>query len=75
MVICEVKTRTSDRFGSPIEAVTPAKVRRLRRLAAEWLAQDRSTGEGRRSLDVRFDVASVTFSRGQLLVDVVEGAF
>jgi putative endonuclease len=74
-VICEVKTRTSDRFGSPIEAVTPTKVRRLRRLAAEWLAQAQNSGEVRRGLDVRFDVASVTFSRGQLLVDVVEGAF
>jgi len=74
-VICEVKTRTSDRFGSPIEAVTPTKVRRLRRLATEWLTRAQSSGEVRRRLDVRFDVASVTFSRGELLIDVVEEAF
>ena len=34
----EVKTRTSRAFGTPAEAVTPAKVRRLRRLLAHWLA-------------------------------------
>jgi putative endonuclease len=75
VVICEVKTRTSDRFGAPIEGVTPAKVRRLRRLGAEWLARARSSGDIGTGLNVRFDVASVTFSRGQLLVDVVEEAF
>lgn len=37
VVFCEVKTRRSQRFGSPVEAVTPAKAARLRRLAGEWL--------------------------------------
>ena len=36
-VICEVKTRTSEAFGSPVDAVTPRKVRRLRHLAYRWL--------------------------------------
>ena len=38
IVFCEVKTRSSDRFGLPAEAVTPAKQRRLRGLAARYLA-------------------------------------
>ena len=33
VVFVEVKTRTSDRFGGVEQAVTPQKVRRLRRLA------------------------------------------
>lgn len=37
LVICEVKTRTTEDFGSPLAAVTPSKVQRLRGLAAEWM--------------------------------------
>ena len=33
LVFVEVKTRTGDQFGGAVAAVTPAKVRRLRRLA------------------------------------------
>lgn len=66
LVVCEVKARTSDRFGSPLEAVTPAKCRRLRRLAAAYLQQ-----AGPRGVVVRFDVAAIL--AGQ--IEVVEGAF
>ncbi|MGA8850361.1 MAG: YraN family protein [Aeromicrobium sp.] len=38
LVICEVKTRTSTRYGGPFEAVTGQKAARLRRLVTEWLA-------------------------------------
>ena len=65
-VFCEVKTRSSDRFGAPVEAVTFTKQRRLRLLGARWL-----TAGGRRGGPIRFDVASV---RGDV-VEVVEGAF
>jgi putative endonuclease len=37
LVFCEVKTRSSTRFGHPLEAVRPDKGARLRRLAAVWL--------------------------------------
>lgn len=35
-VVCEVRTRSGQGYGSPLESVTHAKVRRLRRLAAAW---------------------------------------
>jgi putative endonuclease len=70
LVFCEVKTRSSAAFGAPIEAVTPAKARRLRVLAARWLAAHDRRGE------LRFDVASVMARpEGDFAVEVVEGAF
>lgn len=39
VVFVEVKTRTGDGFGGLAEAVTAQKVRRIRRLAALWLAE------------------------------------
>ena len=41
LVVCEVKTRRSERYGAPVEAVSPRKMRRLRILALRWL--DRKT--------------------------------
>ena len=38
LVFCEVKCRTGLGFGHPLEAITWAKIRKLRQLAAEWLA-------------------------------------
>ena len=54
LVICEVKARRSLRFGSPLEAVTPEKLQRLRRLAGAWIASHPQHSE-----TVRIDVISV----------------
>jgi len=37
LVACEVKTRSGLGYGSPAEAVTGRKLRRLRRLAVRWV--------------------------------------
>lgn len=66
LVFCEVKTRTTDAFGVPAEAVTHAKQRRIRRLAARWLDEG-SVRPGQ----IRFDVAAVLAGR----LEVIEGAF
>jgi putative endonuclease len=71
IVFCEVKTRRGDRFGAPAEAVVPTKVRRLRRLAAQWLAQ-----AGVRPAEVRFDVVSVLPQpAGAARIEHLRGAF
>ncbi len=59
LVGCEVKTRSSQRFGAPEESVTPTKVARLRGLVAQWLAQCAPTRLPRRPRDTRLDVVAV----------------
>src|ERR1700757_1413347 len=41
LVICEVKTRSGVRFGTPLEAITRQKAARLRRLAVAWVTAHR----------------------------------
>jgi putative endonuclease len=65
-VFCEVKTRTSDAFGAPQEAVGRLKQTRIRHLAAQWLSEATV-----RAVAIRFDVASVLGGT----VEVLEGAF
>jgi putative endonuclease len=54
VVFVEVKTRTSEQFGGIAQAVTPDKVRRLRRLAGLWLASQNGSWP-----QVRIDVIGV----------------
>jgi putative endonuclease len=54
LVVVEVKTRTTDVFGPPEAAVTPAKADRLRRLTARWLAEHSLSAR-----EVRIDVVSI----------------
>jgi len=50
-VVCEVKTRSGTRYGTPLDAVGRAKRLRLRRLAAQWLS-----AHGVRFDQIRIDV-------------------
>lgn len=69
LVVCEVKTRTSDACGSPHEAVSPAKLDRLRRLGQRW-ADD----HGLRPPETRIDVVAVRVPRrGAAEVEHVPG--
>lgn len=42
LVFCEVKTRAGLGYGDPLEAITYAKVTKLRELASYWLQRTRS---------------------------------
>ena len=61
LVIVEVKTRRTLAFGAPVEAVTPVKAARLRRLAGCWLAERRPLVESLSEVvsDIRIDVIGV----------------
>ena len=39
LIACEVKTRSGTGFGDPLDAITPAKQARLRRLLATWATE------------------------------------
>lgn len=54
LVVCEVKTRRGEGYGSPAEAVTARKLRRLRRLALRWLDERQVHVP-----EIRFDVVGV----------------
>ena len=70
VVFVEVKTRSASGFGSPAEAVTAAKRRRLERLALAFLAR---RGWGERPC--RFDVVEVLPASGRLAVRHIADAF
>jgi putative endonuclease len=69
LVVCEVKTRSSDAFGHPLEAVTPDKADRLRLLANCWV-----DAHGLRPPGIRIDLVGVLRGpRGAAEVEHVRG--
>jgi putative endonuclease len=69
-VFVEVKERRSAAFGSALEAVTPAKMRRLGRAAREYAAR-----HGLSESPLRFDVIAIDWEDGQARLRHDEGAF
>ena len=70
LVFVEVKARSSDRFGTPLAAVTQVKQRRLTRMALDYLARSHTTG-----VPCRFDVVSIVMGQKRPVVEVVANAF
>ena len=60
VVFCEVKCRSGLGFGDPLEAITWAKLRRLRSLAAEWMRVHEVAAGA-----VRLDAIGVLLVRGR----------
>ncbi|MDF2047745.1 MULTISPECIES: YraN family protein [Microbacterium] len=57
LVVIEVKTRTSEAFGHPFDAIDARKAARLWRLAMAWMAEHPEEARGRR---LRLDAIAVT---------------
>jgi putative endonuclease len=69
LVACEVKTRSSLTYGTPIEAITAEKLRRLRRLAVRWVLAHRLLFDA-----VRVDVIGVLKTEsGEFTIEHVRG--
>jgi putative endonuclease len=68
-VVCEVKTRSGTRYGTPLEAVGRAKRSRLRRLAVQWL-----NAHGVRFDEIRIDVVGLLYEgSGGFTIEHVRG--
>lgn len=68
-VFCEVKSRRGLGYGTPLEAITRAKVRTLRQLAACWLQEHPDPVD-----DIRLDAIGVLLEPGRApQVDHVQG--
>jgi len=69
LVVCEVKTRSGTRYGTPLEAITRQKRNRLRRLAVRWVI-----AHGLLFDEVRVDVIGVLRdAAGELALEHVRG--
>lgn len=70
VVFIEVKTRSGEGFGSPLDAVTAVKQRHLTRVAQYYLLRKRLL-----DWNVRFDVVGVRWENGQPRCELVRDAF
>jgi putative endonuclease len=69
LVFCEVKTRSSARFGHPLEAVSAVKMRRLHGLALRYVHE-----RGIRGVPMRIDVIGILSDREGQRIWHVRGA-
>ena len=67
LAFVEVKAKSGERLGDPLEMVTEEKMRRIRQAAEAWLAANPSALD----CELRFDVAAERAGK----LDVLAGAF
>ena len=72
LVVCEVRGRRDQRYGSPAETISPTKIARVRAATERWLV-----GSGYEDHAVRLDAASITFDGpgGTPKLEYYEAAF
>jgi putative endonuclease len=69
-VFIEVRSRSSSRFGNPVETVDRRKQATIARVADAWLQAGK-----RRSSRARFDVVGVLWERGRPVFSLIVDAF
>jgi len=70
LAFIEVKTRHSDRFGLPQEAVSVSKQRQISKAALMFLKENNLLEK-----KARFDVISVVYSKDKPQLDLIKNAF
>jgi len=66
----EVKSKSSDRFGDPLEAVSLIKQRQISRVALSYLKENKLLHKS-----ARFDVVSVVFTQSGPKIELIRDAF
>ena len=71
-VLCfiEVKSRRSDMFGLPEEAISRLKQKQISKVAVMYLKQNRLVDS-----KARFDVITILFNKGGFKVNLIKNAF
>ena len=69
LVFIEVKTRSSEKFGLPEQAITPQKESLYKDAAEAYLEQNPS------DFEIRFDVISIIISKEQTKIEHFTNAF
>lgn len=67
LVFVEVKTRSSNKYGLPEEAITEEKKQRITRTARYYIAQNRP------EISIRFDVVAISKGKIRLYKDAFSG--
>jgi putative endonuclease len=70
IVFVEVKTRTDDRFGTPLEAVESRKQQKMIRAAQFFLSQKKLDQR-----EARFDVVGISWPNGDPVIEHIVNAF
>ena len=70
VVFVEVKTRSDDRFGAPLESVGPRKQQKMIKTALFFLSRHRLHNR-----DARFDVIGISWKGRERLVEHIQNAF
>lgn len=70
LVFAEVKTRTRVGFGHPFEAITGAKIQKMRQLVGEWCRANKIA-----SVQVRLDAISVLLTSGRVHIEHLKQVF
>jgi putative endonuclease len=70
MVFIEVKARSSDSYGSPLDSITPKKQRSIRKVAEGYFYINKLENQ-----ECRFDVITIDYSKSEPQIEHYINAF